>query len=196
MLKDLEVLTRTLGRLPGVGRRSAQRMALALLKDREGLMHALARVLDDTAQRVKTCQECGNLDLQQPCGICANTSRKQDVLCVVEDVDDLWAMERSGAYRGKYQVLGGTLSALDGRGPDMLNIGGLRDRVSRLGVEEIILATSATVDGQTTAHYIADLFRGQTVTVTRLGQGVPIGGALDYLDEGTLSAALSSRKSL
>lgn len=196
MLKDLEVLTRTLGRLPGVGRRSAQRMALALLKDREGLMHALARVLDDTAQRVKTCQECGNLDLQQPCGICANTSRKQDVLCVVEDVDDLWAMERSGAYRGKYQVLGGTLSALDGRGPDMLNIGGLRDRVSRLGVEEIILATSATVDGQTTAHYIADLFRGQPVTVTRLGQGVPIGGALDYLDEGTLSAALSSRKSL
>ena len=196
MLKDLEVLTRTLGRLPEVGRRSAQRMALALLKDREGLMHALARVLDDTAQRVKTCQECGNLDLQQPCGICANTSRKQDVLCVVEDVDDLWAMERSGAYRGKYQVLGGTLSALDGRGPDMLNIGGLRDRVSRLGVEEIILATSATVDGQTTAHYIADLFRGQPVTVTRLGQGVPIGGALDYLDEGTLSAALSSRKSL
>ena len=196
MLRDIEMLTRTLGRLPGVGRRSAQRIALALLKDRQGLMQSLSAVLADTAERIKTCGECGNLDTAQPCDICRQTNRNQRQLCVVEDIDDLWALERSTAWRGLYHVLGGTLSALDGRGPEILNLDGLRARVEQLGVEEVVVALPATVDGQTTSHYVADLLKGLSVTVTRLGQGVPMGGALDYLDDGTLIAALKARQTL
>ena len=196
MLRDIEMLTRTLGRLPGVGRRSAQRIALALLKDRQGLMQSLSAVLADTAERIKTCGECGNLDTAQPCDICRQTNRNQRQLCVVEDIDDLWALERSTAWRGLYHVLGGTLSALDGRGPEILNLDGLRARVEQLGVEEVVVALPATADGQTTSHYVADLLKGLNVTVTRLGQGVPMGGALDYLDDGTLIAALKARQTL
>ena len=190
------MLTRTLGRLPGVGRRSAQRIALALLKDRHGLMQSLSAVLADTAERIKPCGECGNLDTTQPCDICRQTNRNQRQLCVVEDIDDLWALERSTAWRGLYHVLGGTLSALDGRGPEILNLDGLRARVEQLGVEEVVVALPATVDGQTTSHYVADLLKGLNVTVSRLGQGVPMGGALDYLDDGTLIAALKARQTL
>ena len=196
MLRDIEMLTRTLGRLPGVGRRSAQRIALALLKDRQGLMQSLSAVLADTAERIKTCGECGNLDTTQPCDICRQTNRNQRQLCVVEDIDDLWALERSTAWRGLYHVLGGTLSALDGRGPEILNLDGLRARVEQLGVEEVVVALPATVDGQTTSHYVADLLKSLDVTVSRLGQGVPMGGALDYLDDGTLIAALKARQTL
>ena len=194
MLRDIETLTRTLGRLPGVGRRSAQRMALALLKDRDGLMASLSTILTETAERIKTCQQCGNLDTVDPCDICQQTSRRRTQLCIVEDIDDLWALERSTAWRGLYHVLGGTLSALDGRGPEMLNLSGLKNRVETLKVEEVVIALPATVDGQTTGHYIADLLSGLNVEITRLGQGVPMGGALDYLDDGTLIAAFKARQ--
>ena len=194
MLRDIETLTRTLGRLPGVGRRSAQRMALALLKDRDGLMASLSTILTETAERIKTCQQCGNLDTVDPCDICQQTSRRRTQLCIVEDIDDLHALERSTAWRGLYHVLGGTLSALDGRGPEMLNLSGLKNRVETLKVEEVVIALPATVDGQTTGHYIADLLSGLNVEITRLGQGVPMGGALDYLDDGTLIAAFKARQ--
>jgi len=194
VLRDIETLTRTLGRLPGVGRRSAQRMALALLKDRDGLMASLSTILTETAERIKTCQQCGNLDTVDPCDICQQTSRRRTQLCIVEDIDDLWALERSTAWRGLYHVLGGTLSALDGRGPEMLNLSGLKNRVETLKVEEVVIALPATVDGQTTGHYIADLLSGLNVEITRLGQGVPMGGALDYLDDGTLIAAFKARQ--
>ena len=194
MLRDIETLTRTLGRLPGVGRRSAQRIALALLKDRDGLMASLSAILTETAGRIKTCQQCGNLDTVDPCDICQQTSRRRTQLCIVEDIDDLWALERSTAWRGLYHVLGGTLSALDGRGPEMLNLSGLKNRVETLKVEEVVIALPATVDGQTTGHYIADLLSDLNVEITRLGQGVPMGGALDYLDDGTLIAAFKARQ--
>ena len=169
-------------------------MALALLKDRDGLMASLSTILTETAERIKTCQQCGNLDTVDPCDICQQTSRRRTQLCIVEDIDDLWALERSTAWRGLYHVLGGTLSALDGRGPEMLNLSGLKNRVETLKVKEVVIALPATVDGQTTGHYIADLLSGLNVEITRLGQGVPMGGALDYLDDGTLIAAFKARQ--
>lgn len=191
---ELEALIRLLAKLPGLGPRSARRAVLQLLKRKESLMLPLAKALTDAAEHVTACDACGNLDAQNPCRICTDPRRDGGIVCVVEDVSDLWALERAGAYRGRYHVLGGVLSALDGVGPDDLRIAGLVSRVKAGGIGEIILATNATVDGQTTAHYIMDRLADTGVAVSQLAHGVPVGGELDYLDEGTLMAALKSRR--
>ena len=191
---DIERLIGLLAKLPGLGPRSARRAVLHLVKRRESLAQPLAKAMAETLDNIKTCSRCGNLDSQDPCALCRNPKRDGSVICVVEDVADLWALERSAAFRGHYHVLGGTLSALDGIGPEDLNISGLLARVNEDGVKEVILATSATVDGQTTAHFLADKLAGTKAEVTELAHGVPIGGELDYLDDGTLSAALRDRR--
>src|SRR6476620_188064 len=189
---EIERLIQLLGRLPGLGPRSARRVALHLLKKREVLMQPLSAALADAARAIRSCSSCGNLDTVDPCSICADPRRDAGLICVVEDIGDLWAMERAKIFNGRYHVLGGTLSALDGIGPDELNIARL---VSSLGPDsELILALNATVDGQTTAHYIADRAAPTGAKIARLAQGVPIGGELDYLDEGTLTAALKARR--
>lgn len=189
----LENLIRMLGNLPGLGNRSARRIALHLLQKREGAMLPLARAIQDAAEKVRTCQQCGNLDLNNPCHICTDAKRDNSKICVVAQVSDLWAIERTAAYRGVYFVLGGLLSALDGIGPDDLNIEKLTALIGDLQASEVILALSATVDGQSTAHYIADRLASLHVSITRLAHGVPVGGELDYLDEGTITTALKSR---
>ena len=191
---DIERLIGLLAKLPGLGPRSARRAVLHLVKRRESLAQPLAKAMAETLDNIKTCSRCGNLDSQDPCALCRDPKRDGSVICVVEDVADLWALERSAAFRGHYHVLGGTLSALDGIGPEDLNIPGLLARVNEDGVKEVILATSATVDGQTTAHFLADKLAGTKAEVTELAHGVPIGGELDYLDDGTLSAALRDRR--
>ena len=191
---DIDHLVRLLAKLPGLGPRSARRVALFLLKRREMLMEPLAAALAEAAERVHACSTCGNLDAADPCGICRDPKRDRGLVCVVEDVADLWAIERSAAYRGLYHVLGGTLSALEGIGPDDLHIDALTRRVAEGAVREVILAMNATVEGQTTAHYILDRLAPTNAQVSRLAHGVPVGGELDYLDEGTLSAALASRQ--
>ncbi len=193
---DLETLIRLLARLPGLGPRSARRAALHLIKRREGLMVPLARVLEAASDSITVCSECRNLDTTDPCGICADPSRDPAALCVVEDVSDLWALERTGAFRGRYHVLGGVLSALDGVGPEELGIAALVARAGAPGITEVVLATGATVEGQTTAHYLAERLSDCGVAVTRLAHGVPVGGALDYLDDGTLTTALRARRPL
>lgn len=193
---EIENLIRLLAKLPGLGPRSARRATLHLLNHREALMDPLADALAETAAAIAACSVCGNLDATDPCGICADAARDDTALCVVEQVADLWALERTKAFRGRYHVLGGTLSALDGVGPDDLSIPGLINRARRPEVTEIILALNATVDGQTTAHYITDRLEGCGVAVSRLAHGVPVGGELDYLDDGTLMAALKSRRPL
>lgn len=193
---DIERLIALLAKLPGLGPRSARRAALQLLKKRETLMQPLARALEETAASVRTCSRCGNLDTIDPCAICSDPKRDRSVICVVEEVGDLWAMERSAFYRGLYHVLGGRLSALDGIGPDDLRIGGLIARAGEPGVKELIIATSATVDGQTTAHYLQDRLAGTDIAMTRLAHGVPVGGELDFLDDGTIMAALNARRPL
>ena len=192
--QEIDRLVQLLSRLPGLGPRSARRAVLHLLKRRESLMHPLATALTDASERVHACDTCGNLDTVNPCGICTDHRRDPKILCVVEDVADLWALERTVSYKGRYHVLGGTLSALDGVGPDELNIPALVARVAEGGTTEVILATSATVDGQTTAHYIADRLHDKGINVSGLAHGVPVGGELDYLDDGTLSAALRDRR--
>ena len=191
---DIERLIGLLAKLPGLGPRSARRAVLHLVKRRESLAQPLAKAMAETLDNIKTCSRCGNLDSHDPCALCRDPKRDGSVICVVEDVADLWALERSAAFRGHYQVLGGTLSALDGIGPEDLNIPGLLARVNEDGVKEVILATSATVDGQTTAHFLADKLAGTKAEVTELAHGVPVGGELDYLDDGTLSAALRDRR--
>lgn len=191
---ELDRLTRLLGRLPGLGPRSARRIVLFLMKRREGLLLPLAEALTRAAEAIQTCQICGNLDDHNPCAICTHAKREHTQICVVEEVGDLWALERSGAYRGCYHVLGGTLSALDGRGPEQLAIDDLIRRVAAGGVSEVILALSATVEGQTTGHYLAERLDGHAIQLTRLAQGVPVGGTLDYLDDGTLTTALRARR--
>ena len=191
---DIERLIGLLAKLPGLGPRSARRAVLHLVKRRESLAQPLAKAMAETLDNIKTCSRCGNLDSQDPCALCQDPKRDGSVVCVVEDVADLWALERSAAFRGHYHVLGGTLSALDGIGPEDLNIPGLLARVNEDGVKEVILATSATVDGQTTAHFLADKLAGTKAEVTELAHGVPVGGELDYLDDGTLSAALRDRR--
>ena len=191
---DIERLIGLLAKLPGLGPRSARRAVLHLVKRRESLAQPLAKAMAETLDNIKTCSRCGNLDSQDPCALCRNPKRDGSVICVVEDVADLWALERSAAFRGHYHILGGTLSALDGIGPEDLNIPGLLARVNEDGVKEVILATSATVDGQTTAHFLADKLAGTKAEVTELAHGVPVGGELDYLDDGTLSAALRARR--
>lgn len=193
-MTDLDRLVQLLAKLPGLGPRSARRAALFLLKRRDTLMEPLAAALAETAKRIRPCTLCGNLDTLDPCAICRDPRRDAGLVCVVEDVADLWAVERSGGYQGRYHVLGGTLSALDGVGPEDLHIDALVRRVSESGVREVILATSATVEGQTTAHYIMDRLAPSGAQISRLAHGVPVGGELDYLDEGTLSAALASRQ--
>ena len=190
-------LIELLGRLPGIGPRSARRVALHLMKKRESLLAPLAAAMTEAAARVTTCRVCGNLDTTDPCGLCAAANRDDSVLCVVQEVGDLWAMERASVFRGRYHVLGGALSALEGIGPEELNVAGLMARVTPGGpVREVILALNATVDGQTTAHYLADRLAGAGVRVTGLAHGVPVGGELDHLDDGTLSAALMSRRAV
>jgi recombination protein RecR len=193
---EIERLIQLLGRLPGLGPRSARRVALHLLKKREVLMQPLSAALADAARAIRPCSTCGNLDTTDPCSICADPRRDPGLLCVVEDIGDLWAMERGKIFAGLYHVLGGTLSALDGIGPDELNIGGLLARVRQGSVREVIVATNATVDGQTTAHYLAERLADCGVPVTRLAHGVPVGGELDWLDDGTLATALKARRAL
>ena len=196
---EIEQLIRLLARLPGLGPRSARRAALHLIRHRETLLDPLSQALNDTAQSVRECRVCGNLDTADPCGICTDPRRNRSIVCVVEGVADVWALERAGSFDGVYHVLGGVLSALDGRGPEDLRIAQLADRVAAGGIEEVILAISATVDGQTTAHYIADRIAQTPVSgeqapkVTRLAHGVPVGGELDYLDDGTLLTAMKAR---
>lgn len=191
---EIERLIGLLSKLPGLGPRSARRAALALLKRREQLLLPLSDALSEAAARVKTCQVCGSLDTQDPCAICADHSRDPALVCVVEEVGALWAMERASAFRGRYHVLGGLLSALDGVGPDALRIGPLVARASADGVREVILALPATVDGQTTAHYLAERLSGANVSVTMLARGVPVGGELDWLDDGTIAQAMRARR--
>ena len=193
---EIERLIQLLGRLPGLGPRSARRAALHLLKKRETLMQPLGTALADAARAIRACSVCGNLDTVDPCSICSDPDRDQGLICVVEDVGDLWAMERGKIFSGRYHVLGGTLSALDGIGPDELNIASLIGRVQGGQVREVIVATNATVDGQTTAHYLAERLAGTKVPLTRLAHGVPVGGELDWLDDGTLATALKARRAL
>jgi recombination protein RecR len=191
---EIERLIALLAKLPGLGPRSARRAALYLLKRRESVMAPLVRALDETAASVAACSLCGNLDSRDPCAVCTDPRRDPSQICVVEEVADLWALERAGVFLGRYHVLGGVLSALEGMGPEDLNIAGLVARAGEPATREVILALSATVDGQTTAHYIAERLAGAGVAVTRLAHGVPVGGELDYLDDGTLSAALKARR--
>lgn len=193
---DIDRMIQLLAKVPGLGPRSARRAALTLIKRREALLLPLARALEAAAQSVRACTACGNLDTVDPCTICSDPRRDDRTICVVEDVADLWALERASAFRGRYHVLGGTLSALDGVGPEDLRIPQLLARAEDGGVAEIILATNATVDGQTTAHYIAERLEGRGIKVTVLAHGVPVGGELDYLDDGTLTAALKDRRSV
>jgi recombination protein RecR len=189
---EIERLIQLLARLPGLGPRSARRAALHLMRKREELLGPLADAMRVAHERILVCSACGNVDTRDPCTVCADPRRDAGLLVVVETVADLWALERAGAVRGRYHVLGGTLSPLDGIGPDDLNLAPLPQRV-REGVQEVILAVNATVEGQTTAHYVVDMLAGLDVKTTRLAHGVPVGGELDYLDDGTLAAALRQR---
>ena len=191
---EIDRLIGLLSKLPGLGPRSARRAALSLLKKPDALMTPLAHAMAEAAERISTCSNCGNIDSSNPCHICASNTRDLTTICVVQDVSDLWAMERAGAFRGYYHVLGGTLSALDGVRPEDLNIASLITRAGEENVAEVILAMNATVDGQTTAHYITDHLEPTGVRISRLAHDVPVGGELDYLDDGTITAAMKSRR--
>lgn len=191
--KDIDALIELMAKLPGLGPRSARRAVLHLIRKRALLLTPLANSMQTVAETARECLNCGNVGTSDICDICESEKRANGILCVVEDVSDLWAMERSGVFHGRYHVLGGTLSALDAIGPDELRIPRLIDRVTSEGITEVILALNATIDGQTTAHYIADMLEAR-VTLTSLAQGVPIGGELDYLDDGTITAAMNARK--
>ncbi|OQM73934.1 recombination mediator RecR [Manganibacter manganicus] len=190
---EIERLIQLLAKVPGLGPRSARRAALHLIKKKEQLLAPLAGAMTDAVDKVRVCSTCGNVDTSDPCMICTDPRRDPATLIVVEDVSDLWALERAAAMSVRYHVLGGTLSPLDGVGPDQLNIRPLVDRIAAGEVKEVILAVNATVEGQTTAHYLTDQLSGFDIKVTRLAHGVPVGGELDYLDDGTLAAALKSR---
>lgn len=194
--REIEALIDLMARLPGLGPRSARRAVLALLKKRSSLMAPLAQAMATVALNARDCQVCGNIGTEDLCPICADPRRSNAEICVVEDIADLWAMERGGSFRGRYHVLGGTLSALDAIGPDELRIPALVARVRTEQASEVILALNATVDGQTTAHYIADALAPTNVQISTLAQGVPIGGELDYLDDGTIGAAFRARRRL
>ena len=191
---DIERLIQMLARLPGLGPRSGRRVALALLDKRESLLNPLITALENAERSVVVCGTCGNLDASDPCGLCVSSKRDDSKLCVVEDIASLWALERAGIYSGRYHVLGGVLSPLDGVGPEDLSVSSLVSRAADSVVVEVILALSATVEGQTTAHYLTDRLRESGVNITKLAHGVPIGGELDYLDDGTLGAALQARR--
>jgi recombination protein RecR len=191
---EIEALISLLAKVPGLGPRSARRAALQLLKKKDALMLPLAAALSDAAEKVRACSNCGALDTQDPCALCTAADRDDGLICVVAEVGDVWALERAGAFKGRYHVLGGVLSALDGVRPEDLRIAKLMERAGRPGVREVILALAATVDGQTTAHYLAERLHTLGVQVSRLAHGVPVGGELDLLDDGTLFAALQSRR--
>jgi len=191
---EIERLISLLAKLPGMGPRSARRAALALLKRREQLLVPLAASLAETAEKVVNCSVCSAPDTRNPCAICSDQSRDNALICVVEEAGALWAMERSGAFRGKYHVLGGLLSALDGVGPDQIRVGELIGRAKAGDVREVVLALPATVDGQTTAHYLSEKLAAAGVEVTSLARGVPVGGELDWLDDGTIAQALRARR--
>jgi recombination protein RecR len=192
---EIERLIALLARLPGLGHRSARKAALTLLKKRVDLLQPLAAALSDAAAKIVECPNCGNIDTVAPCTICQDTRRDATLIVVVEEIGDLWALERAGVVNSLYHVLGGHLSPLDGVGPDQLNVARLIERAAP-PVKEVLLALNATVEGQSTAHYLTEQLQGRGVAVTRLAQGVPIGGELDYLDEGTLAAAIKSRRPL
>lgn len=192
----LEALVRQLASLPGLGSRSAKRIALHLLSAKGNKMDALIRALTEASKSIATCSICGNLDSSDPCRVCSNSSRDRTTLCIVAGVADLWAVERTGSFKGQYHVLGGVLSALDGVGPDELSIEALLARLARHEVEEVVLALSATVDGQSTAHYLMDRMEGLNLHITRLAHGVPVGGALEFLDDSTIATAMKSRARL
>jgi recombination protein RecR len=192
--QEIEALTQALSRLPGLGPRSARRAVLYLLKKREAAMGPLLRALEAVNESLAECSVCGNVDTRNPCGICSDTRRDDRALCVVEDVPDLWALDKSRLFPGKFHVLGGRLSALDGVRPEDLSIGALIARVEAGGIDEVVLAMNATLEGQTTAHYIAEKLEGFPIRLTQLAHGLPVGGELDYLDEGTLAQALRARR--
>lgn len=191
---DIELLIQHLSKLPGLGPRSARRAVLHLLKKREGVMFPLIRSMQAVADNIKSCSICGNADTHDPCNLCSDPRRDASLICVVEEVADLWALDRAHAFAGKYHVLGGVLSAIDGITPDDLNIHGLEKRVEAGGIKEIVLALSATVDGQTTAHVLRDRLSAYDITISSLAHGVPVGGELDYLDDGTLLQAMRERR--
>ena len=193
---EIDHLVRLISKLPGLGLRSARRIVLHLLNNKEKEMLVLSDEIKDVAERVKFCVICGNMDTSEECYICKDEKRDVSTICVVENVGDLWAIERSGVFSGKYHVLGGVLSALDNIGPDDLKIGQLVQRAKSEKIKEVILANSATVDGQTTAHYIADQLSSSDITLSRLAQGLPMGGELDFLDDGTITQALRARSKL
>ena len=192
--QEIEALSQALARLPGLGPRSARRAVLHLMKKREAALQPLLAALNQVADKLSTCSICGNVDTSDPCGICADPRRDARSICVVEEVADLWALDRARLFTGKYHVLGGRLSALEGVRPEDLTIGQLLARVGQGGVDEVVLAMNATLEGQTTAHYIAERLEGLPVRVTQLAHGLPVGGELDYLDEGTLAQALRARR--
>lgn len=194
--KEIEKLTKIISKLPALGTRSARRIVLQLLKKKETALLPLITALQEVADNVKKCPICGNFDTQEPCSVCQDTTRDKETVCVVQDVADLWAMERVGLYRGQYHVLGGILSALDGVTPDDLNVEGLFARLPSGVIKEVILALPATIDGQITAHYLLSRLKEFPVKVTTLAQGIPLGAELDYMDDGTIQLALSARKEL
>ena len=194
--QEIEALTQALSRLPGLGPRSARRAVLWLIKRRETALTGLVEALEAVRSSLVECTTCGNVDTTNPCAICADPRRDARQLCVVEDVADLWALDRARLFTGRYHVLGGRLSALEGVRPEDLTIAGLLERVSQGGIDEVVLAMNATLEGQTTAHYIAERLEGYPVRITQLAHGLPVGGELDYLDEGTLAQALRARRPL
>ncbi|MBR6663880.1 MAG: recombination protein RecR [Alphaproteobacteria bacterium] len=193
---DIEKLIKQIAKLPSLGTRSARRIVLQMLKKKEQIMLPLIESLQEVSANIKTCEVCGNFDTTSPCAICQSPNRDGQIICVVQDVADLWAMERVSQYKGKYHVLGGVLSALEGVVPEDLNIDSLINRISQENIIEVILALSATIDGQITSHYISSKLKEFNIKITTLAQGIPVGGELDYMDEGTLQLALNSRKSL
>ena len=194
--QEIEKLTKIIAKLPALGARSARRIVLHLLKKKDTTLVPLISALQDVADNIKTCPICGNFDTQEICSVCSDASRDAEVVCVVQDVADLWAMERVGLYKGQYHVLGGILSALDGITPDDLNIDGLFQRLQKGVIKEVILALPATIDGQITAHYLLSRLKEMPVKVTTLAQGIPMGAELDYMDDGTIQLALSARKEI
>ena len=193
-MSEIETLIRLFSRLPGFGTRSARRTVLYLIKRRESQLIALEKAIQDVIDTVQICPICGNLDSQSPCAVCADSRRDDSTICVVQDVADLWAIDRSGAFKGRYHVLGGLLSAIDGTGPEELRLPALERRIRENNTAELILALPATVDGQTTAHYIAERFKDLPLKISSLAQGIPVGGELDYLDDGTIQTALRARR--
>lgn len=192
----IEQLIKVIAKLPSLGTRSARRIVLHLIKKREILIPQLIQALENAEKHIKVCSICGNYDTEDPCSICASSAREEGLLCVVQDISDLWALERGGLYKGRYHILGGVLSAIEGVTPDDLNIDMLLQRIDKEQIKEIILALPATVDGQITMHYISSLLKDKNIQVSTLAQGIPVGGELDYMDDGTIKLALDMRKKL